>query len=177
MGEGGEKQDVRKIGRQEVVGSGQRARRGSPASRPCLQWWAAARKVRWLWGQPGGIVRLFSLWPGRLWPRVDQTSCGGNSPSFASLLDSPVVLSADRKSLSLSPFLRALLLAEMGHVTTLNHNNRPGWGRWHVFLRTSISGVEEPVGNDYINFRVKRQLTLEGLTLWCESLWNYSNQR
>lgn len=36
-GEGGEKKDVRKIGCQEAVGSVQRARRGSPASSPCLQ--------------------------------------------------------------------------------------------------------------------------------------------
>lgn len=81
-------------------------------------------------GSGAGLAALWCslfLWPGRLWPRVDQTGCGGKFPSFASLLDSPVVLFADRKSLSLSPFLRALLLAEMGHVTTLNHSNGAGW--------------------------------------------------
>lgn len=93
---------------------------------------------------------------GRLWPGVDQTSCEGKFPSFASLLDSPVVLFADRKSLSLSPFLRALLLAGMGHVTTLNHNSRAGWRLWRVILSTSINGVEESGGNDYINFIVKK---------------------
>lgn len=80
-----------------------------------------------------GIV-LLPLSPA--WPALASSGSNkpwGKFPSFASLLDSPVVLFADRKSLSLSPFLRALLLAEMGHVTTLNHNNRAGSGLNDMF--------------------------------------------
>lgn len=117
---------------------------------------AAVRKVRWLWGWPCGIVALFSLWLAGSGLEWIKQAVGGKFPSFASLLDSPVLLFADRKSLSLSPFLRALLLAEMGHVTTFNHNSRAGWRLWQVFLRTSINGVEESGGNDYINFIVKK---------------------
>jgi len=47
----------------------------------------------------------------------------GELPSFASLLDSPAALCADRKSLSLSPFLSDRLLAEPAHVTRINHNS------------------------------------------------------
>lgn len=123
--------DVKRIVCQEIVGCVCRgARKGRPSSSFCEL--LSGRCVGSL-GRPCCIVRLpLSL----AWPALAQSGSNkpwGKFPSFASLLDSPVVLFADRKSLSLSPFLRALLLAEMGHVTTLNHNNRAGSGLNDMF--------------------------------------------
>lgn len=120
--------DVKRLACQKIVGyvcGG--ARKGNPASSFCVQQvsYCPEGALALRAGFCGIVLLPLSL----AWLPLAQSGSNrlwGKFSSFASLLDSPVVLFADRKSLSLSPFLRALLLAEMGHVTTLNHSNRAG---------------------------------------------------